>query len=87
MDVEFNSLKYVWNFLREEFPKKPLLVNPGHKHKYENEKGGVPHALVAAVFGRSDERKAEAISIEIQGNRFCGMQLFSPAQRHRELGI
>jgi hypothetical protein len=21
MDVEFNSLKYVWNFLREEFPK------------------------------------------------------------------
>lgn len=21
MDVEFNSLKYVWNFLREEFPR------------------------------------------------------------------
>jgi hypothetical protein len=40
MDVEFNSLKYVWNFLREEFPKNLYEAVKGMQ-KYENEKGVV----------------------------------------------
>lgn len=35
MDVEFNSLKYVWNFLREEFPKN-LYESIKGMQKYEN---------------------------------------------------
>lgn len=40
MDVEFNSLKYVWNFLREEFPKL-LYESLKGMQKYSNDKGVV----------------------------------------------
>jgi hypothetical protein len=35
MDVEFNSLKYVWNFLREEFPRS-LYEEVRAMQKYQN---------------------------------------------------
>ena len=34
MDIEFNSLKYVWNFLKEEFPSA-LTDEIRGIHKYE----------------------------------------------------
>ena len=40
MDVEFNSLKYVWNFLKEEFPGA-LSEEIRGMHKYETERGVV----------------------------------------------
>lgn len=40
MDVEFNSLKYVWNFIREEFPSSFSEEIRGMQ-KYQNEKGVV----------------------------------------------
>ena len=40
MDVQFNSLKYVWNFLREEFPRSLYEAVRG-MHKYQNERGVV----------------------------------------------
>lgn len=40
MDVEFNSLRYIWNFLKEELPDM-LLDEIRGMHKFHNEKGVV----------------------------------------------
>lgn len=71
MDVEFNSLKYVWNFLREEFPKA-LYEEVRGMQKYESEKGvimNVPEELryVAETVAeklRRHKSKFKGISLE-----------------------
>jgi RNA recognition motif-containing protein len=70
MDVEFNSLKYVWNFLREEFPR-PLYEEVRAMQKLESERG--------VVFNIPEEFRflAEAATEKLRKNRpkFKGMAL------------